>query len=118
MNHGLDINNKNKNGSTPLHDACIMSNPRCMEVLINSGANVNEKNNFGRTALHFTSYGKHDNECLLILLNSGAHLNDILSKDKTDGETLFDYISERTKQLIQNGLKTMKFRSKNLVRIN
>ena len=54
IKNGADVNNKNKNGCTPLMRISI---PSLLETLIKNGADVNAKNNGGITALmHAVGY--------------------------------------------------------------
>lgn len=46
---GADVNAKDLNGNTPLHDICLTE--QACEVLLQHGANPQERNNFKRTCL-------------------------------------------------------------------
>ena len=47
-----DVDEKDRNGQTPLHYACIYGWNRLVSFLIEKKANVNARDNFGRTPLH------------------------------------------------------------------
>ena len=47
-----EINAKNKNGLTPLHNAAVYGHDELVRLLIDSDADVNAKTNTGNTALH------------------------------------------------------------------
>jgi len=46
-----DVNIKNINGDTPLHEAAIHNRSKIAEILLAAGADVNMRNNEARTAL-------------------------------------------------------------------
>jgi ankyrin repeat protein len=43
------MNEKDKDGNTPLHYACIYNRISCVRILLNYNADVNIKNNNGKT---------------------------------------------------------------------
>ena len=55
INHGANVNEKDKDGSTPLHLAAWNGKLECCEFLINHGVNVNEKDSDGNTPLHLAA---------------------------------------------------------------
>jgi len=74
-----DINQKDKEGWTPLHYACSNGYESIVSILLEKGANVNEKDIDGCTPLHnacINGYGS----VVSILLEKGANVNE---KDKT-----------------------------------
>lgn len=55
LDHGADINTRDSNGNTALHQVCSRETyriERITELLIGLGADVNIQNDFGRTCLH------------------------------------------------------------------
>ena len=59
LNDSTDVNAKNNNGETPLHEAVIMKNQvQTVEALLAAGSYVNAKNKCGRTPLDITIYKK------------------------------------------------------------
>jgi len=68
------VDDKNKNGLTPLHYACENGNSYIVDLLINYGANVNVSDNEGFTPLHFAC--KNGNlEIVKSLVDDGANVN-------------------------------------------
>ena len=53
INKGAHVNQKNKDGGTPLHYASLYGRTETVYILIFSGANINEKDNLGETPLHY-----------------------------------------------------------------
>ena len=50
---GANVNAKNNNGYTPLHEAATNPNVNVLKYLVGKGANLDIKNNWGMTPLHF-----------------------------------------------------------------
>ena len=76
ISSGIDINEKNKMGWTPLHTAIRNQQKTVAEFLIKNGADVNAKDNSGQTALHLVVVaGQKDLAELLIA--KGADVNAI-----------------------------------------
>ena len=48
---GADVNAKDKNGLTPLHEAAVNGHKEVAEILIANGADVNAKDAEGKTPL-------------------------------------------------------------------
>ena len=55
---GTDVNRKDDDGGTPLHNAAYESHKEIAELLIANGADVNEKDNDGDTPLDWAIYYK------------------------------------------------------------
>ena len=54
IENGADINIKNNNGDTVLHEAVLIKdNLEVVKLLIENGADINIKNNNGDTVLHY-----------------------------------------------------------------
>ncbi|EAY03167.1 hypothetical protein TVAG_345410 [Trichomonas vaginalis G3] len=82
FSQGANINEKDENGETALHNATIENNEETVEFLITHGANINEKNENEETALHYAA----TNNCTQIaefLILHGANINEKDKKGKT-----------------------------------
>ena len=102
INKGANINNKNINGVTALHQVagatgtgCV--SPELLEILINKGADINAIDIDGKTALHYASGSGTpdlttvpDNYTVEFLVNKGADIN---VKDNY-GRTALHYSAE------------------------
>jgi ankyrin repeat protein len=79
---GADVNVKNKDGSTPLHEASFWwGKIDVVEVLIAKGAAVNVKTNDRHTPLHWASLKGHI-DVVKLLIAKGADVN-VKNKDGT-----------------------------------
>lgn len=80
----VDINVKNKYGSTPLHIAVY---PEIAQLLIDYGANINEVDNEEETPLHDCAWNGEDRaEMIKLLLKNGIDKN----KKNYKGQTALD----------------------------
>jgi len=71
---GMDVNQADSWGDTPLHIAARYDRPATTELLINSGARIEAKNAQGETALWLAArYSNHD--ALDVLLRHGARIS-------------------------------------------
>ncbi|CAF4061778.1 unnamed protein product, partial [Rotaria magnacalcarata] len=52
-----DINSKNEEGNTPLHEACFFGRDEAVKILLQAGANWKFVNKFGWTSLHQAALG-------------------------------------------------------------
>ena len=80
LEHGGDINARNKNACTPLHSAVLYGRLEVVRVLLDNGANAMLETEEGATALHFVSLGKYDSEehrvgITRLLLERGGDVN-------------------------------------------
>ena len=77
LDHGADVNQKNKDGITPLMNFILSkpSNDLMIDTLISYGAKINEQDKQGNTALHYAVI--HDCPMVVVksLLNNGADKN-------------------------------------------
>ena len=73
---GADVNAKNIDGKTPLHQAAYFNkNPEVITTLIEAGADVNAKNVVGATPLHAAALINRNPEVLRVLIEAGADVN-------------------------------------------
>ncbi|KAL6631668.1 ankyrin [Neocallimastix sp. 'constans'] len=74
VDHGANVNLENRNGCTPLIDACYKGNEGIVKLLIDNKADVNIKCKTGETAL--TVACKEGNEIIVkYLVDHGANVN-------------------------------------------
>lgn len=76
LNHillGADVNQKNKQGWTPLHFATVRGKTACAEVLISKGALLNERTGTKKAPLHFAA-DRGYLEIAQLLVESGADI--------------------------------------------
>jgi len=92
LDAGTDVNAKEENGVTPLHQAAFYGQKEVVELLIAKGADVNAKEEEGWTPLHFAAEGGHK-EVAELLIAAGADVN---ARDN-GGETPLDLAIERKK---------------------
>ncbi|EAX98945.1 hypothetical protein TVAG_321050 [Trichomonas vaginalis G3] len=103
LSHGVNVNEKYKDGETALHIAAWNNSKETVEFLISYGANINEKDKDGRTTLHITAWN-NSKEIAEVLISHGANIN---QKDK-DRETALHIAAshnskETTEVLISHG---------------
>ena len=85
---GIDVDAKNKDGSTALHIASLLGQYEVAELLIQKGADVNTKGNDGATSLHAAAFLGQYREAKLLLEN-GVNAN----TRKNDGATAIDVLN-------------------------
>lgn len=93
INTGIDVNQKNEDGWTPLHIAASKNHREIVELLIDNGADINSTGNpsfiftwqGGFTPLHYATVNGHK-EIVVLLINKGADVN---AKDNS-GSTPLD----------------------------
>ncbi|MBA3535566.1 MAG: ankyrin repeat domain-containing protein [Tatlockia sp.] len=71
---GVDIHKKNKDGNTPLYEACLSGNSQLVKFFLNQGANLNELNSKNRSVLHAAVIGNNIN-LVKQLLTMGVDCN-------------------------------------------
>jgi ankyrin repeat protein len=100
---GADVNAKNVDGWTPLHEAAFGGRKEIVELLISNGADVNAKHDgFGTTPLHRAAYRGHK-EIVELLIGKGADVN----AKNANGETPIDWAKGETADLLRkHGGKT------------
>ncbi|XP_050411361.1 putative ankyrin repeat protein RF_0381 [Patella vulgata] len=84
---GVDINQQDKNGDTPLISAASDMKQDLLKYLVNIGCEVNTQNHQGQTALMVLGQDRHYLELLEILMKAGADIN---LRD-VKGQTFFQY---------------------------
>ena len=76
LDHGADINNRIRQGWTPLHLAVRSGKVDAVRLLLQHGANVNDEDMFHSTALYYASSGHGEGfEITRVLLECGANVN-------------------------------------------
>ncbi len=70
---GADVNEKNKQGWTPLHFAAVRGQTECARVLIENGAEMNPRTGTEKTPLHFAAE-RNFLELAKLLVANGANL--------------------------------------------
>ncbi|MGO9116839.1 MAG: ankyrin repeat domain-containing protein [Desulfomonilaceae bacterium] len=88
--HGADVNYRNHNGLTPLHDAAFASLKAAQEIgriLLDQGADVNAFDSLGRTPL-MCAVDKRNVDLVKILLERGADA----TRRNSNGERALDLI--------------------------
>jgi ankyrin repeat protein len=87
----LNVNVKNKCGTTPLHLAASPShklqNLTIVQMLIKAGANIDELDNSNRSALHYAA-GSDFSACVKLLVTEGAKVSLISKGTLDDGSAL------------------------------
>ena len=69
------VNRQNREGDTPMHNACKKQSDRCARVLMKAGAVASALNSQQETALHAAcKNGSH--ECTEFMLSEGLNVND------------------------------------------
>ncbi len=89
---GADVNQKNKQGWTPLHFATVRGKTQCAEVLVAKGAKLDERTGTQKTALHFAA-DRGFLEITQLLVESGADLSAV----DDEGWTPLHYAAEKDK---------------------
>ena len=81
---GADVNSKNENGTTPLHQAAYGDHTDTAMALIEKGADVNAKNDGGETPLHW-AVDLDNTETALAMIAHGADSAQLDSSSSTMG---------------------------------
>ncbi len=87
LNHGLDLEARDKNGETPLHRAAARGTPEMIQRLVDRGADLSAVNNKGQTPF-LVSLAEHNKETSNILLILGSSVQ---VADK-DGNTALHFL--------------------------
>ena len=93
---GADINVRDSQGNTPLHDAFLKKDNKykvIIELLIDKGADINAQNYEGNTPLH-SALVNYDYDTASLLINMGADIN-IPNKLGTTPKQMYAFCSSR-----------------------
>ncbi|XP_035667626.1 death-associated protein kinase 1-like [Branchiostoma floridae] len=74
LEKGVDVNTRDIDGRTALHEACMGGYDKVVELLIENGACLNMTSNDGNTVLHKACLGGHL-KIVELLIKKGADLN-------------------------------------------
>ena len=80
LKHDAEVNRRDKDNQTPLHQAILQDRFKLAEILLEHGADANAENNYGRTPLHILLDNCTKDEgavlnLVLLLLKHGAEVN-------------------------------------------
>jgi len=102
LDKGANINNRDKDGMTALHNAAIEGHIEIVKYLLKRGANLEAANNVGMTALHLAVYNRNI-EVVRELIKNGAKLN---IRDNS-GNTALDYaVIWKYKEIVDEFMST------------
>jgi ankyrin repeat protein len=108
LDRGFKINEKSKNGLTPLHSASIGGKVEIVELLVSKGADVNAKYGGGETSLHEAARYGHKGTVEL-LIAKGADVNAKTADGGTPLDVAIKHKNPETADLLRkNGGKTGK----------
>jgi ankyrin repeat protein len=106
---GINVNEKNKNGKTPLMEAGVFGNLTLVKELIKSGANLQENdNNENNTLLNVVfmqvqeSYKKKKAEIISLLISNGCDINCL---DKNGSTPLIIAVENENVEIVKVLLK-------------
>jgi|ETNmetMinimDraft_25_1059894.scaffolds.fasta_scaffold03142_8 cytohesin len=105
LTSGVDVNHKDKEERTPLHEATGAGHKEIAELLIGAGAEVNSTDEDGGTPLHFAAWKGHK-EIVELLIAKGAGVNAMAEDRGTPLHYAAAYNGDHweiTKLLINNG---------------
>jgi hypothetical protein len=107
LKHGLDINEQNTKGDTPLHLALKIPNNPAVRFIIKKGGNLNIKNHNGNTPLHlyFQSDESVNRRLMKLVLESDYDFNNKNTNGDTPLHLYFSSHSDINIQLIESILK-------------
>jgi len=92
---GADVDARNRDGNTPLHDAT--RNWEVLHLLVDAGADVNARDDDGRTPLH-THAWTVDPGVVRVLLDAGADVN---ARDNKGGTPLHRSVKAGMPEVVQ-----------------
>lgn len=75
LKHGVDPNQLDYGGASPLHQAARMGNPEVTKALLQGGAEVNARFGAGGLPLHFAAWSGNP-EVIQLLLEYGSKLDE------------------------------------------
>ena len=98
-----DVNAKDSDGATPLHEAALNGNTENVKLLLDKGADVNAKDTDGWTPLLLAAANGHT-ETVKLLIDKGADVNAKTSNGATPLHwAAFEGNTENVKLLIEKG---------------
>lgn len=97
INVGVDLNEQDNDGTTPLTWAASNSYIQIIKLLVNAGADLNIQNNKGQTSLIIAA-AYASIEAIVLLIDGGADWN---IKDN-DGKDFLDYFKGGNKIIVIN----------------
>ncbi|KAK1549983.1 hypothetical protein Q3G72_011801 [Acer saccharum] len=74
LKRGLDANESDNNGRTPLHIAASQGNENCVLLLLDHGADPNCRDSDGNVPVWEAMLGKHEH-IVILLIDNGADIN-------------------------------------------
>lgn len=75
LKHGVDPNQLDKGGASPLHQAARLGNPEVTKALLQGGAQVNARFGAGGLPLHFAAWSGNP-EVVKLLLEYGSEIDE------------------------------------------
>lgn len=72
LDHGADIEQRDKNGWTALHAACHAGELPMIRLLLDRGANANATDNKGWSAYHYLTFEQAEPELFQVIRSAGA----------------------------------------------
>ena len=98
LKNGQDINTRNSDGLTALHNACIDGNYRMTEFLVTRNADLDAKDNEGWTPLHAAAGSGHL-RIANYLVGKGARVDAV----NCDGDLAYDITEDRACIVLLDG---------------
>ncbi|MBR0248573.1 MAG: ankyrin repeat domain-containing protein [Synergistaceae bacterium] len=98
INHGWNVNSRNRDGETPLMNIVMGKNYDCVKILIEAGADVNARANNSMTPLMHVAFGNMS-KCddmpgiIRLLLEHGADINAVDDYGRSVLEMMLEHIS-------------------------
>ena len=97
VEHSIDINNKGKNGKTPLFYGCKNGNENILRYLVKHGADINKEYDYGKTPL-FDACRSGNENIVKYLVEHEADIN----KETDNGQTpLFDACRKENENIVK-----------------
>ncbi|KAF5644142.1 hypothetical protein F25303_6075 [Fusarium sp. NRRL 25303] len=114
IENGLDVNDRDEQGSSPLHNACSRSSVKAAALLLVNGADVNAKDNKGTTAFQLATrhpLSRATIDLVSLLVDHGCDVNaqdkkgftalhDVITRSNIYGEFSYPYLSADIAELL------------------